>query len=111
MAKMIFEISEKMEEDFRNAVFQRKGLRRGVLKEALIEAMNLWIKSDIIEKLKVSLDRSISNGQDYKNLVEALKLQGNVALPTLIDIINREVFPQRISYLAEAIKELSEKKS
>ena len=33
-----------------NTVFQCKGLKRGVIKEALIEAMELWIKSDVIKK-------------------------------------------------------------
>ena len=108
MAKMIFEIDDKLEEEFRNTVFQRKGLKRGVIKEALIEAMNLWIKSNVIKQLKDSISNSISSGQDYNDMVDALKSHGQRALPELIEIKDNQINQDNIRYLSKAIKEISE---
>jgi DNA-binding SARP family transcriptional activator len=43
--KWIFEMSEKLDEDFRKAIAKEKGLHRGVIKEALSEAIKEWIEN------------------------------------------------------------------
>ncbi|MGA1975492.1 MAG: hypothetical protein ABSG92_07635 [Conexivisphaerales archaeon] len=42
--KEIVELSDELDERFRKAVVERKGLHKGVLKEAFEEAIELWIK-------------------------------------------------------------------
>lgn len=42
--KMIFELDKSVDEKFRDVVYKRKGLRRGAIKEALEEAIDLWMK-------------------------------------------------------------------
>lgn len=42
--KWIFEIDTKLDEDFRVAIGKNKGTRRGVIKEALEEAIKDWIE-------------------------------------------------------------------
>jgi len=37
-------INDKLDTDFRRAVFESKGMYKGNLTEALEEAMNCWIK-------------------------------------------------------------------
>jgi len=45
-------ISDELDERFRRAVFEAKGMYRGNLTEALEEAMELWIKSQTQNKKK-----------------------------------------------------------
>jgi hypothetical protein len=43
-------INDKLDTDFRKAVFEDKGMRKGNLTEALEEAMNCWIKQKTEKK-------------------------------------------------------------
>lgn len=45
MGKMNVVLSDKIEERFRKAVFQRKGMRKGNISIALEEAIDHWIKT------------------------------------------------------------------
>lgn len=97
--------------EFKIAIIKRLGGKKGDFSKALEQAMNLWIKSDVIEKLKDSLANSISSGHDYKDLVDALKLQGELAIPALIDLKDNQINSDNIRYLSKTIKELSQQKS
>jgi hypothetical protein len=44
MAKMIFDLDDKKEKEFRDIVVKVKGLHKGVIKESLEEAIDAWIK-------------------------------------------------------------------
>jgi len=44
MVKWTVNIDEELDRKFREAVFKVKGLRRGALKEALEEAIRLWLE-------------------------------------------------------------------
>jgi hypothetical protein len=44
MAKMIFDLDDKREEEFRDMVINVKGFHKGVIKESLEEAIDAWIK-------------------------------------------------------------------
>ena len=44
MGQLNFVIPDELEERFRKEVFKRKGMRRGNMREALIEAIELWIE-------------------------------------------------------------------
>lgn len=104
-------IDDNVIQDFKVAIIRRKGGKKGDFSKSLEEAMNLWIKSDIIEKLKDSIGNSISNGQDDKDLIDALKSQGQAAMPALIEIRDNQINSEKKSYTAKAIKELSQQKS
>lgn len=43
--KMIVELDDELDEDFRKAIVEKKGLHKGVIKESLEEAIEAWIKS------------------------------------------------------------------
>ena len=42
--KLTVLIQDELDEKFRNAVFQKKGMHKGNLTEAIEEAIELWIK-------------------------------------------------------------------
>lgn len=45
MGKMNIVLDDVIEEKFRKAVFQRKGMRKGNISEAIEEAIEHWIKT------------------------------------------------------------------
>ena len=52
MAKITFELDDKLDEKFRKVVADTKGLHRGVMQEALEEAIQLWIAEQAKAKAK-----------------------------------------------------------
>jgi len=44
MGKMNIVIDDKLEEQFRKAVFQKKGMKKGNISEAIQEAIVNWIR-------------------------------------------------------------------
>ncbi|HYT02219.1 MAG TPA: hypothetical protein VEP90_13950 [Methylomirabilota bacterium] len=44
MAKFTFELDDSLDEKFRKTVAQSKGLRRGVIQQAITEAIQAWIR-------------------------------------------------------------------
>jgi len=45
MGKMNISVNKDVDERFRKEVFRRKGLKKGNLKEAVEEAMLLWVNA------------------------------------------------------------------
>ncbi len=56
--KLTVLIKDDLDEKFREAVFQRKGMHKGNITEAIEEAMNCWIDKTRMEKAK-SLKKEI----------------------------------------------------
>ena len=54
MVKITFELENNLNNKFRKTIASSKGLYRGAIQEALIEAINLWIKSTKTKKEKIS---------------------------------------------------------
>lgn len=52
MGKMNVVLSDELEEKFRNAVFQVKGMKKGNISEALEEALEEWISREIVKAEK-----------------------------------------------------------
>lgn len=48
--KLTVLIDDELDERFRRAVFETKGMHKGNLTEALEEAMNCWIKEQMQKK-------------------------------------------------------------
>ncbi len=45
MARINLVISDELDEQFRNAVFKKMGLRKGALQKAAEEALKMWIEA------------------------------------------------------------------
>ena len=61
MSKITFEIDDKLNLKFRKTIASSKGLYRGAIQEALIEAINLWIKHTKTQKLELAKKESKMN--------------------------------------------------
>ena len=44
--KLIVDITDELDEQFRNALFNAKGFKKGVIKEAVEEAIVEWIRTN-----------------------------------------------------------------
>lgn len=44
MGKMNVVLNDELEEKFKRAIFERKGMKKGNISEALEEAINQWIE-------------------------------------------------------------------
>ena len=53
MGKMNIVLDDELEERFRKAIFERKGMKKGNISHALEEAIDQWIKAWHKEPLKV----------------------------------------------------------
>jgi hypothetical protein len=50
LAKITFDLDDKIDEKFRKVVADTKGLHRGVIQEALEEAIQLWLAEQVKNK-------------------------------------------------------------
>jgi hypothetical protein len=50
MGKMNIVLNDKLEEKFRKAVFEKKGMKKGNISEALEEAIEKWINEQQVIK-------------------------------------------------------------
>ena len=71
MVKITFELDNNLNDKFRKTIASSKGLYRGAIQEALIEAINLWIKSTKTKKEKNIQERkkneTINSNSNNKN--------------------------------------------
>lgn len=73
MVKITFELDNNLNDKFRKTIASSKGLYRGAIQEALIEAINLWIKStktkkEKISKKKIKKNEIINSNSNNKNV-------------------------------------------
>lgn len=59
MGKLNVVIDDKLDEQFRGAIFRAKGLKKGVLTEAIEEAIVLWIKTQTEEKRELLKTKAV----------------------------------------------------
>lgn len=50
MGRLDLNVEDKLEKVFRSKVYERKGMKKGNLTEALEEAIILWVRADTPEK-------------------------------------------------------------
>ena len=83
-------------------------MKKGNLTEALEEAIDLWIKSDVIEAIKKkALSKEITEN-DFKLLVDTLTSQGKEALPALSELLNKDSLSSpELEVTADAIRKIS----
>jgi len=53
LVKITFELADEIDEKFRKLVADTKGLHRGVMQEALEEAIQLWIAEQVKTKTRI----------------------------------------------------------
>ena len=53
MGKVTLVLNDKLENDFRKAIYESKGMKRGNIQSAIEEAIECWIKS-VHEKERVN---------------------------------------------------------
>lgn len=87
MGKLNLIISDELDDKFRLEVAKRLGMKKGNLTKAVEEAMEMWVNSDIMEKLKEKAMREDTTITERKDIVNTLKSTGKPALPYLGDLL------------------------
>lgn len=100
-------IRDDLDEKFRGEVFKRKGMKRGNLTEALEEALELWIDSDVILKLKQKAMKSNTTITEMKDIVDTLQSIGKPAIHALSDLLDKDGLAiTEMRKITEAIRQL-----
>lgn len=55
MTKIIVDVDEDLNKRFRDAILKDKGWNKGVIKDALREALELWIKTRALQPQEVKV--------------------------------------------------------
>ena len=94
MGRLNLVVPDDFEDQFRQEVFKRKGMRKGNLTDAIIEGMKLWMGQPYIEKLKeIALNPDTLPSQKEES-IDAIAMLGEPAIGDLIDItINEDTLP------------------
>jgi len=62
MGKLVITIPDELEQEFRDAVYRRYGMKRGNLTRAVIEALEQWI-STVREEIEHQKDSKLNVGR------------------------------------------------
>lgn len=107
MARIDAIIEDELHKKFRMEIAKRLGVKKGNLSIALEEAMELWIKNDVVQKLKQRLlDGATLTEEESQNLVNALKKQGKPAMPALLELQGEIDDPRISKYVSKAISDV-----
>jgi hypothetical protein len=107
MARVDAIISDDLEREFRIQVTRRFGCRKGDLSKALEEAMQIWIKSDIIENIKKKVMNDVLSSE-FRNLIDTMKSQGKGSVYALSELLHKpNITSVEMQQINKAIRELS----
>ena len=107
MGRINLIVPDEFEQKFREEVFKRKGMKRGNLTEAIIEAMDLWMKQPYIEGLKKAVLSEDTLLSEKEKAIDALAELGEISVGHLIEIAtNESVLPSVKERAIQKIKEL-----
>ena len=67
MVKITFDLDGNLNKKFRKTIALTKGVYRGAIQQALIEAINLWIKSTKIRREKINKKTTNKNENNKSN--------------------------------------------
>ena len=87
MGKLNVIISDGLDEKFRLEIAKRLGMKKGNLTKAVEEAMEMWINSDIMGKLKEKAMKEGTTIMEREAIVSTLKSIGKPALGHLGDLL------------------------
>ncbi|MEM1514326.1 MAG: hypothetical protein QXE46_00435 [Candidatus Thermoplasmatota archaeon] len=107
MGRINLIVPDEFEKRFREEVFKRKGMKRGNLTDAIIEAMELWMKQpNILDLKKIALSEDALISEKEKS-IDALAELGDIAIGPLIEIaIDENVLPSVKERAIKRIKNL-----
>jgi len=107
MGRINVVLPDEFEERFREEVFKRKGMKRGNLTDAIIEAMEMWIKQPSVKKLKdIALSDDTLPTEKEKS-IDTLAELGAISVGDLLEIAtNENALPSIKERAIEKIKEL-----
>ena len=107
MGRINLIVPDDFEQKFREEVFKRKGMKRGNLTEAIIEAMDLWMKQPYIEDLmKIIFDENALLS-DKEKAIDILSGFGDISIGYLIEIASHpDILPSIKERAIKKIKEL-----
>jgi len=100
-------VPDDFEQKFREEVFKRKGMKRGNLTEAIIEAMDLWMKQPYIEGLKKVVLSEDTLPSEKEKAIDALAELGEISIGHLIEIAtNENVLPSIKERAIQKVKKI-----
>lgn len=107
MGKLNLIISDELDDKFRLEVAKRLGMKKGNLTKAVEEAMEMWVASDVMEKLKEKAMRKDTMVTERLDIVDTMKTTGKPALKHLGDLllINGLTVPE-LKAINEAIRQI-----
>jgi hypothetical protein len=82
-------IDDSLEQNFRIEVVKRMGGRKGDISKALEEAMDLWIRNNVIENLKEATLHEKSDVVKGDN-IRTMKGQGKAAVHALSELLKSD---------------------
>lgn len=107
MARIDVVLDDDIEKELRMQVVKRFGGRKGGLSKALEQAIELWIKNDIIEDLKKNIINEDTIPSQQEDMINTLRFQGKSAIPALVDLLQYDLLPSTKELLNRHIRELS----
>jgi hypothetical protein len=90
MGRIDAEISDELESKVRMEVVKRFGGKKGDLQKAVAEALEMWVNSDVIQKLKQKAMKSDTTVTEMNDLVDTMKGFGRSALYDLSELLGKE---------------------
>lgn len=83
-------IPEELESKVRMEVVKRFGGKKGDLQKAVMEALEMWVNSDVTQKLKQKAMKKDTTVTERIDIVDTLKTMGRWALSALGDLLEIE---------------------
>ena len=107
MGKLNLIINDGLDDKFRLEIAKRLGMKKGNLTKAVEEAMELWINSDVVQKLKQKAMKSDTTITEMRDIVDTLKTIGRPALPALSDLLDKNYLTiTETKTITEAIRQI-----
>ncbi len=107
MAILNVDIPDDLDQHFRLKVFERKGFKKGNIRDAVIEALRMWNQHDTVAELeRVVLDSTKLNATQTRAL-RTLRKHGAAALPALCRIARSGLMTSHQEEALAAIDEIT----
>ena len=90
-------IPEELESKVRIEVVKRFGGKKGDLQKAVMEALEMWVNSDVTQKLKQKAMKPSTTIEEREDIVETLKTMGRWAIPVLGELLMKDLLTIRES--------------
>lgn len=99
-------IPEELENKLRMEVVKRFGGKKGDLQKAVMEALEMWVNSDVTQKLKRKAMKKDTTVTERIDIVDTLKSMGRWALPALGDLLEIDLTVTEVKAITSAMRQL-----